>query len=144
MVPWTDPSPQSKGHLDWFSCFCRAHDRDRPTDNATSVIIGRTCIHSIPMRPNITVVLLVVHVIDSVSALMIHPDFILSGSIFTTFCFNKMSYRYCSFIIFLKIAQCYGTVHYAVLQTLSFPGVEFFVLLVKYLFYVIRIIILQM
>jgi len=111
MVPWTDPSPQSKGHLDRFSCFCRAHDRDRPTDHATSVIIGCTYIHSIPMRPNITVVLLVVHAIDSVSALMIHPDSILSGSIFTTFCFNKMSFCYCSFIIiFLNCTMLwYGT-----------------------------------
>jgi len=30
MVPWAHPSPWPKWHLDHFSCFCRAHDRDRP------------------------------------------------------------------------------------------------------------------
>jgi len=30
-VPWTHPCPQNKQHLDWFSRFCRAHDRDRQT-----------------------------------------------------------------------------------------------------------------
>jgi len=25
MIPWVNPSPQPKRHLDWFSSFCRAH-----------------------------------------------------------------------------------------------------------------------
>ena len=32
IVPWAHPSPQPKWHLDQFSRFCRAHDRDRQTD----------------------------------------------------------------------------------------------------------------
>ena len=32
MVPWAHLSPQSKGNLDRFSRFCRAHERDRPTE----------------------------------------------------------------------------------------------------------------
>jgi len=35
VVPWTHPSTQPKPHLDWFSRFCRAHDRDRQTDRQT-------------------------------------------------------------------------------------------------------------
>ena len=31
MLPWAHPSPQSKGHLVRFSCFCGTHDRDRQT-----------------------------------------------------------------------------------------------------------------
>jgi len=46
---WTTikhPSLRPKRHLDRFSCFCRDHDRDRPTDRQTdhatpSVTIGR-------------------------------------------------------------------------------------------------------
>jgi len=34
-VPWTHPSPHPKQHLDRSSLFCRAHDRDRPTDRLT-------------------------------------------------------------------------------------------------------------
>jgi len=45
MVPWANPSPHPKRHLDWFSHFCRAHDYDRQinqeTDHASlSVTIG--------------------------------------------------------------------------------------------------------
>ena len=32
MLPWAHPSPCPKRHLDWFSRFCSAHDRDRPTN----------------------------------------------------------------------------------------------------------------
>jgi len=35
ILPWTYPSPQPKRHLDWFSGFSRAHDRDRQTDRQT-------------------------------------------------------------------------------------------------------------
>jgi len=35
MVPWANPSPHPKRHYDRFSRFCRAHDRDRPTDRQT-------------------------------------------------------------------------------------------------------------
>jgi len=54
------PNPRSKRHLDRFSRFCRAHDRnrhtDRPTDRQTyratlSVSIGRICVHTTAMRP---------------------------------------------------------------------------------------------
>ena len=31
-IPWARPRPQPKRHLDRFSCFCRAHLSDRPTD----------------------------------------------------------------------------------------------------------------
>jgi len=31
MVPWTHWSPKPKQHLDHFSGFCKAHDRDRQT-----------------------------------------------------------------------------------------------------------------
>ena len=31
LVPWALSSPQPKRHLDRFSCFCRAHDCNRPT-----------------------------------------------------------------------------------------------------------------
>jgi len=35
------PKFTPKRHLDWLCHFCRAHDRDRPTDHATlSVTIG--------------------------------------------------------------------------------------------------------
>jgi len=57
MVPWAHPSPQPKWHLDRFSHFCRAHNRDRqtnqPSDHATpSVTIGHTYVHSTAMWPN--------------------------------------------------------------------------------------------
>jgi len=50
LVHWAHPSPHPKRHVDRFSCFCRAHDRDRPTDRLTdhatqSVAIGRVCMH---------------------------------------------------------------------------------------------------
>jgi len=32
---WAHPIPYPKRHLDRFSRFCRAQDRDRPTDDAT-------------------------------------------------------------------------------------------------------------
>jgi len=53
MVPWAYVSPQPKRHLDRFSRFCSADDRDRPTDRPRypSVTIGRIP-RSIAMRPN--------------------------------------------------------------------------------------------
>jgi len=40
--PWTHLSAHCKRHLDQFSCFCRVHNCDRPTDHATpSVTTGR-------------------------------------------------------------------------------------------------------
>jgi len=45
MVPTAHPSPQPKRHLDRFSGFCRAHDRDRQTDrprySVCKLTIGR-------------------------------------------------------------------------------------------------------
>ena len=38
MVPWAHPSPHPKRHVDRFSGFCRAHDRDRPTDRQTTLL----------------------------------------------------------------------------------------------------------
>jgi len=39
-------SIQPKRHLDQFSRFCRAHDRDRQTDRQTTFItIGRIYVH---------------------------------------------------------------------------------------------------
>jgi len=35
---WTHPSPHTKRHLGWFSCFCRAHDRDIQTDRQTTLL----------------------------------------------------------------------------------------------------------
>jgi len=32
---WAHPSPQPKRHVDRFSRFCRAHNRDRPTGRQT-------------------------------------------------------------------------------------------------------------
>jgi len=59
-APWNHPSPQPKRHLDRFSRFCRADDRDmwqtdRPTDRpryklTPSVTIDRTYIHRTAMR----------------------------------------------------------------------------------------------
>ena len=37
MVPWAHPSPHPKRHLNPFSHFCRAHDRDRQTDRQTTL-----------------------------------------------------------------------------------------------------------
>jgi len=36
MVPWAHQSPHPKRHLDRFIHFCRAHDRDRRTDQLTN------------------------------------------------------------------------------------------------------------
>ena len=56
MLPWANPTPQPKRHLDRFSRFCRAHDRNRQTDrtdHATpSVTTDRTNIRSTAMRYN--------------------------------------------------------------------------------------------
>ena len=46
MVTWAHPSLLAKSHVDWFSHFCRVHQRfehtDRQTDHATTgVAIGR-------------------------------------------------------------------------------------------------------
>ena len=61
MLIWAHPSPHPKRHLDRFSRFCRAHDRDRQTDRQTdhvtrSVTIGRIYVSSTAMRPNNNVV----------------------------------------------------------------------------------------
>jgi len=46
------PGPQPKWHLDQFSLFCTAHDRDRPTDHTTqSLTTGRIYVRSTAMRP---------------------------------------------------------------------------------------------
>jgi len=37
MVPWAHLSPHPKRHLDWFSRFRRAHDRNRQTDRLTDL-----------------------------------------------------------------------------------------------------------
>jgi len=52
MVPWANPSPQPKRHLDRFRRFCRAQwltsVTDRPTDHDTrSVTIGRTYVQEL-------------------------------------------------------------------------------------------------
>jgi len=65
VVPWANPSPQPKRHLDRFSCFCMQSstlwqiDRpaDRPTNRQTdsqrkSVSNNRPHLHSSEMRPN--------------------------------------------------------------------------------------------
>jgi len=64
MLPWANPSPQPKRHLDQFSSFCRDHDRDRyprPTDRQTDrqttllhlITIGHIYVCSTAMRrPN--------------------------------------------------------------------------------------------
>ena len=38
MVPWAHLSFCPKQHLKRFSHFCRAHDRDRPTDHTTASV----------------------------------------------------------------------------------------------------------
>jgi len=43
MVHRAHPSPQPKCYLDWFSRFCRAHDRDRQTDKRR--YIGNSRLH---------------------------------------------------------------------------------------------------
>jgi len=35
MLPLAHPSPHPKQYLDWFSRFCTAHNRDRPTTTTT-------------------------------------------------------------------------------------------------------------
>jgi len=55
--PWADSSPQAKRHLDRFSGFCRAHDRDKQTDRQRdeplySVCNNRPHLRSTAMRPN--------------------------------------------------------------------------------------------
>jgi len=43
--------PRSKRHLGRFSGFCRVHDRDRPTDQATpSLTTGRIYVRTVAMR----------------------------------------------------------------------------------------------
>ena len=44
--PWAQPSPQSKGHLDRFSSFCRAHYCDRQTDRQTDREFDRQTDHA--------------------------------------------------------------------------------------------------
>jgi len=53
--PGSISSSRPKQHLDRFSRFCRAHDRDRPTDRQTdhatrSVTVGRIYVRSTAMR----------------------------------------------------------------------------------------------
>jgi len=47
VVPWAYQSAHPKGHLDWFSRFCRARDCDRQTDRqtgqATSTYVVQQC-----------------------------------------------------------------------------------------------------
>ena len=55
MPPWAHLSPHPKRHLDRFSRFCRAHNRDRQTDRQTdhaapSVTEGRIYVRSTAMR----------------------------------------------------------------------------------------------
>ena len=57
MVPLAHPSPHPKQHLDRFSCFCRAHGCDRPTDWQTeaprySVCNNRPHLHCSGMQHN--------------------------------------------------------------------------------------------
>jgi len=48
-----DSTQHPKLHLDWFSCFCRAHNRDRPTDRPHySVRSNSLHLHSTAMPPN--------------------------------------------------------------------------------------------
>jgi len=47
------PSPHSEQHVDRFSCYCRAHDRDRQTDRPRySVCSNRLHLHSTITWPN--------------------------------------------------------------------------------------------
>ena len=50
MVPWAHPSPHPKRHLDRFSCFCRAHDHDRPR---YSICSNRPHLCSTAIRPKL-------------------------------------------------------------------------------------------
>jgi len=53
MVPLAHPSPQQKRHLDQFSSFCKAHNRDRPTDRSRySICNNRLHLCSTVMWPN--------------------------------------------------------------------------------------------
>jgi len=49
VFPWAHQIPQPKPHLDRFSGFCRAHDRDRQTDRQTTLLGA--------MRPNDVILL---------------------------------------------------------------------------------------
>jgi len=51
-IPWTLPSPHSKRHLDWFSRFCEAHDRDKATDRPRYSVCNNERNYSSVMRPN--------------------------------------------------------------------------------------------
>jgi len=54
MVPLAHSSSQPKRHVDRFSRFCRAHDRDRETDRQTdhvaSVTVGRIYTYAVLRR----------------------------------------------------------------------------------------------
>ena len=52
MVPWVHPSPQLRRHLDRFSRFCRAHDRDRQTTplQLYCIAAGRIYVQYIVLR----------------------------------------------------------------------------------------------
>jgi len=57
MVPWAHSSPYPKWHLDWFSHFCRAHDRYGPTDQPKDrfhyfICNNRSHLASAAMQPN--------------------------------------------------------------------------------------------
>jgi len=54
MLPWAHPSAHPKQLLDQFSCFCRAHDRDRQIDSPRYyvVTIGHMYVCSTAMQPN--------------------------------------------------------------------------------------------
>ena len=70
MVLWAHPSPQPKEHLDRFSRFCTAHDRDRQTaDRSTdrqtttrSITISRIYVPNIVLRCGLIIIVVVVAV----------------------------------------------------------------------------------
>jgi len=62
MVPWAHPSQPHKRHLDRFSRFCRAHERDQQTDRHTdrpqyTVYSNRPHLPIAAMRPKIQCIL---------------------------------------------------------------------------------------
>jgi len=61
MVPSAHQNPHPKWHLNWFSHFCTAHDRVRPTDRQCySICNNSPHLHSSEMRLNNTLCNIVV------------------------------------------------------------------------------------
>jgi len=58
MVPWALPSLPSNRHLDRFSRFYKAHERDQQTDTQTTLLVSsnRSHLESAELRPKIVVV----------------------------------------------------------------------------------------